>query len=428
MKNQQSSAVSPEEIQNILTQIGRKAKAASYQLANAGSEKKNEWLLAMADALEKNQDSLLKANERDMENARSNGLSDAMLDRLMLNPERICEIARALRHITTLPDPVGVVLSSVTRPNGLKINKVSVPIGVIGIIYESRPNVTVDAAGLCLKAGNAVILRGGSEAFYSNMALAACIAEAAEAKGMPHGAVQLLPMTDRTAVQAMLKMNQYLSLVIPRGGERLIRMVVEQSTIPVIKHYKGVCHIFVDESFDRSSALDIIRNAKHQRPSACNALETLLIHKNVAEEFLPEVWKDLSAVGVEMLGDERVRKIVPEIAPASEEDWYTEYLARKVSIKITDSLEDAVEHINHYGSGHSDAILTSDTASAEYFLNYVDSAAVYVNASTRFTDGGEFGMGAEIGISTDKLHARGPMGLPELTSYKYKIYGNGQIR
>ena len=428
MSDLQNPALSPEEIQNTLIQIGKKAKAASYQLANASSEQKDQWLLAMAKALEENQGTLLEANELDMCNARNNGLSDAMLDRLMLNPARIHEIAQALRHITTLPDPVGTVLSSVIRPNGLQIDKVSVPIGVIGIIYESRPNVTVDAAGLCLKAGNAVILRGGSEAFYSNMALAKCIAEAAEKNGMPQGAVQLVPMTDRTAVQAMLKMDQFLSLVIPRGGERLIRMVVEQSTIPVIKHYKGVCHIFADKTCDQIAALDIIQNAKHQRPSACNALETLLIHKDIASEFLPNIWKRLSGLGVEMLGDETVRQIIPQIAPASEDDWYTEYLAQKVSIKVVDSLEQAVEHINHYGSGHSDAILTTDAVSAEYFLNYVDSAAVYLNASTRFTDGGEFGMGAEIGISTDKLHARGPMGLPELTSYKYKIYGSGQIR
>ena len=427
-ENHLTSGVSQEEIQSVLLKMGRQAKKASYLLANASTEDKNRWLLAMADALEHDTDLILKANLNDMETARKNGLSEAMLDRLMLDPARVRDIAQALRHVVTLPDPANRILSSTVRPNGLRIDKVSVPIGVIGIIYESRPNVTVDAAGLCLKAGNAVILRGGSEAFHSNMALTQCIASAAEAAGMPHGAVQLIPMTDHAAVSVLLKMDQYLSLIIPRGGERLIRMVVNESTIPVIKHYKGVCHIFVEKTCDQEQALKIIENAKCQRPGTCNAVETLLIHRPVVAEFLPKLYAYLKEKNVEMVGDASCRAIIPEMGEAVEEDWYTEYLCKKISIKVVESVEEAVDHINHYGSGHSDSILTQDEKAAEYFLNHVDSAAVYVNASTRFTDGGEFGMGAEIGISTDKLHARGPMGLPELTSYKYKIYGNGQIR
>ena len=419
----------PADLQKAMLEIGEQAKAAARVLATATTADKNNWLNAMADALDSSTDAIINANKIDMENGKNNGLSDAMLDRLLLTPERIHAIADAVRHVVTLDDPAGKVLSTTTRPNGLRIDKVSVPIGVIGIIYESRPNVTVDAATLCLKAGNAVILRGGSEAIHSNLALAECISKAAIAKGMPAGAVQVLPWTTREAVGIMLKMDSYLNLIIPRGGERLIRTVVEQSTIPVIKHYKGVCHIFVDKVCDFDRALEIIENAKCQRPGVCNALETLLIHKDAAAEFLPRIVKHLRDRKVELRGCAECCKLAGnDMTAATEEDWYAEYLTLILAVRIVDDVYAAMDHINHYGSGHSDCILTADMDTAEIFLNGVDSSSVYVNASTRFTDGGEFGMGAEIGISTDKLHARGPMGLPELTTYKYKVYGSGQIR
>ena len=419
----------PADLQKAMLEIGEQAKAAARVLATATTADKNNWLNAMADALDSSTDAIINANKIDMENGKKNGLSDAMLDRLLLTPERIHAIADAVRHVVTLDDPAGKVLSTTTRPNGLRIDKVSVPIGVIGIIYESRPNVTVDAATLCLKAGNAVILRGGSEAIHSNLALAECISKAAIAEGMPVGAVQVLPWTTREAVGIMLKMDSYLNLIIPRGGERLIRTVVEQSTIPVIKHYKGVCHIFVDKVCDFDRALEIIENAKCQRPGVCNALETLLIHKDAAAEFVPRIVKHLRDRKVELRGCAECCKLAGnDVVAATEDDWYAEYLTLILAMRIVDDVNAAMDHINHYGSGHSDCILTTDMKTAEIFLNGVDSSSVYVNASTRFTDGGEFGMGAEIGISTDKLHARGPMGLPELTTYKYKVYGSGQIR
>ncbi len=417
-----------EEIKTVLLQMGEKARMVSRRLAVMSSHDKNRCLTAMAEALEKEAPAILKANAKDIKAAVAKGLAPAMVDRLKLDETRLKKIAAAVRELCALEDPVGKILSVVIRPNGLKIEKVSVPIGVIGIIYEARPNVTVDAASLCLKAGNAVILRGGSEAFHSNTALVHCINRAAVSSGLPDGAIQLIPWTEREAVNVMLKMNQFIDLIMPRGGESLIRAVVEQSNIPVIKHYKGVCHIYVDESADKKNALAIIKNAKCQRPGVCNALETLLINKKIAAKFAPELAKMLKKESVEMRGDSKFKKLVKEASLASEEDWYEEYLSLILSIKIVDNVEEAVNHINKYGSGHSDSILTADQSNAEYFMNNVDSAAVYVNASTRFTDGGEFGMGAEIGISTDKLHARGPMGLVELTSYKYKVYGNGQIR
>ena len=380
----------------------------------------------MADAIDANTALILAENGRDMEAGKANGLSAAMLDRLRLDEKRIKGISDGLRHVVTLPDPVGRRLDDIKRPNGLDIEKVSVPIGVIAIIYESRPNVTVDATGLCLKAGNAVILRGGSEALHSNLALAKLISDAGVKAGMPAGTIQMIPWTGHEAVSLMLKMNQYIDLVIPRGGERLIRAVVEQATMPVIKHYKGVCHTFVDESCDFDRACDIIENAKVQRPSACNAIETLLIHRNALAKFAPMIAKRLS--NVELHADEAFRALVPSALPATEDDWTREYLDLKLAVRTVNSLEEAIAHINKYGSGHSDCILTDNPEHAEQFLNEVDSATVYVNASTRFTDGGEFGFGAEIGISTDKLHARGPMGLVELTSYKYKVRGSGQIR
>lgn len=415
-----------DEIKTALERMGSEAKAAARKLATATTGEKNNWLNAMADAIDANTAFILAENSRDMEAGKANGLSAAMLDRLRLDEKRIKGISDGLRHVVTLPDPVGRRLDDFKRPNGLDIEKVSVPIGVIAIIYESRPNVTVDATGLCLKAGNAVILRGGSEALHSNLALAKLISDAGVKAGMPAGTIQMIPWTGHEAVSLMLKMNHYIDLVIPRGGERLIRAVVEQATMPVIKHYKGVCHTFVDESCDFDRACDIIENAKVQRPSACNAIETLLIHKNALAKFAPMIAKRLA--NVELHADEAFRALVPSALPATEDDWNREYLDLKLAVRTVDSLDEAIAHINKYGSGHSDCILTDNPEHAEKFLNEVDSATVYVNASTRFTDGGEFGFGAEIGISTDKLHARGPMGLVELTSYKYKVRGSGQIR
>ncbi len=426
--SKRSAGSSEAEIKAALIQMGERAKLASRALAALDSKRKDECLLAMASALEASEKELIEANAKDMKAGAEAGLSKAMLDRLRLDSKRIKEMADGLRHITTLEDPVGRPLSTVVRPNGLRIEKVSVPIGVIAIIYESRPNVTVDAAGLCLKAGNAVILRGGSEAIHSNLALASCISRAGLSSGMPEGSVQLLPWTDRSAVSAMLKMDAFIDLVIPRGGEGLIRAVVEQSTIPVIKHYKGVCHLFVDASADVEMALQLIENAKCQRPSACNAIEKVLLHKDIAKSFAPLMAQALQAKGVELRGDDAFVKLVPSAKPASESDWYEEYLDLVLAAAVVPSCQAAIDHINKYSSSHSDCIVTGSSANAEDFLNLVDSATVYVNASTRFTDGGEFGMGAEIGISTDKLHARGPMGLVELTSYKYKVYGEGQVR
>ncbi len=415
-------------MKTTLLEIGKSAKAAAAILANTPVAIKNQWLLAMADALDSSHETILAANAEDMERGRAKGMSSAMLDRLLLTPDRIKGISDALRYVTTLEDPVGHVLSTVERPNGIKINKVSVPIGVIGFIFESRPNVTVDAAGLCLKSGNAVILRGGSEAFLSNMILAKCISDAGIAAGMPAGAVQLIPFTDHAAVSMMLKMDSFINLIIPRGGERLIRTVVEQSTIPVIKHYKGVCHVYVDRTADFDMALKIIENGKCQRPGVCNAVETVLIHKEIAKDFVPVFAALMAEKGVELRASQEILSLMPGLNAAAEEDWSAEYLSLILAVKTVASVQDAVAHINQYGSGHSDAIVAADPETLEYFLNYVDSAAVYANASTRFTDGGEFGMGAEIGISTDKLHARGPMGLQELTTYKYKIFGSGQTR
>lgn len=409
-------------------QMGEKARMASRALAAMPSGKKDECLMAMAAALERSEAEILEANGKDMKAGAAAGLSSAMLDRLRLDSKRVKAMADGLRQITSLEDPVGRRLSTVARPNGLRIEKVSVPIGVVAIIYEARPNVTIDAAGLCLKAGNAVILRGGSEAINSNMALAHCAARAGIAAGMPDGAIQLIPWTDRAAVSALLTMDSLIDLVMPRGGEGLIRAVVEQSTIPVIKHYKGVCHVYVDSPCDTQMALRIIENAKCQRPGVCNAIEKLLINSAVAKEFAPEIASLLGSRKVELRGDEEFCALVPSAKPASESDWSEEYLDLILGVRIVPDVAAAIEHINKYGSRHSDAIVTSSAENAELFLNGVDSATVYVNASTRFTDGGEFGMGAEIGISTDKLHARGPMGLQELTTYKYKIYGDGQTR
>ena len=423
-----SKEMTAEEIQNVLNQMGEKALTASRALALLSPDAKNKCLLQMADAIEDSEKEIKEANRKDLKAGKAKGLSNAMLDRLELTDARIKAMAEGLRTVATLDDPVGKVLSSTVRPNGIKIDKVSVPIGVIGIIFESRPNVTVDAAGLCLKAGNAVVLRGGSEAINSNLVLAHCLNRAGVIAGLPDGAVQLIPVTDRRAVGMMVKMDQYIDLIIPRGGEGLIRAVVEQSTIPVIKHYKGVCHLYVDADADIDMAVEVIENGKCQRPGVCNALETLLINEKVAEKFIPPFVESMKRNKVELRGDEAFCKFVPSAKFATEDDFYTEYIDLIFSVKIVPDLNAAINHINHYGSHHSDAIITDNPENAEAFLRGVDSSTVYHNASTRFTDGFEFGMGAEIGISTDKLHARGPMGLVELTSYKYIVYGTGQIR
>jgi glutamate-5-semialdehyde dehydrogenase len=411
-----------------LEQMGATAREASFQLAGISTRVKNEALQAMARSLEERSDMILEANREDMEAARSKGLSKALLDRLLLTPERVAEMADGLRAVAALPDPVGEVIRMWTRPNGLQIGKMRVPLGVIGIIYEARPNVTVDAASLCLKAGNAVILRGGSEAFNSNQAITRVISKAATGAGIPPGAIQLVPTTDREAVNIMLKMNAYIDVLIPRGGAGLIQTVVNNATVPVLETGVGNCHTYVEEDADLDMAEQIVINAKTQRPGVCNAMETLLVHSGVAGAFLPRVAAALRARGVELRGCPRTREILPEVAPATEEDWKTEYLDLILAVKVVDGLEEAIRHISTYGTRHSEAIVTASYAKARAFLQQVDAAAVFVNASTRFTDGYQFGFGAEIGISTQKMHARGPMGLEELTSIKYIIYGDGQVR
>ncbi len=417
-----------QEMQLILTNIGKKARRASAALAVFPPEAKTLCLEKMADALIARSAEIAAANAKDIANARSNGMDDAKIDRLTLNESRIAGMADGLRQVAAQSDPVGKVLSENIRPNGLRISKIAVPFGVIGIIYEARPNVTADAAGICIKAGNAVILRGGKEAFESNTTIAGILNESAAGCGLPDGVVQLIPWTDREAVKLMLKMDRYIDLVIPRGGEGLIRTVVAEATMPVLKHYKGVCHLFVDAECDMEKAVKIIVNAKCSRPAVCNALETLLIDRSILADFAPVVAAELRGRGVELRGDEEFCKVVPDAVPATEEDFYAEYLSLILAVKTVDGVEDAVEHINTYGSKHSDGILSTVLENIEYFTKNVDTSTVYVNASTRFTDGGEFGMGAEIGISTDKLHARGPMGTDELTTYKYVVIGDGQIR
>lgn len=406
---------------------GKTAKTAARKLATLPSACKDKALRAMADGLQHHAAQILSANEQDMENGRAKGLPAPLLDRLLLTEERIAAMADGLRQIAQLPDPVGGGLGAQQRPNGLRIHKVRVPLGVIGIIYEARPNVTVDAAGLCLKSGNAALLRGGSEAIHSNLAIGRVLAKTLEDCGLPAGCIQLVENTDRQAVLQMLRLNRYIDVVIPRGGAGLIRTVVENSTVPVIETGTGICHTYVDSGADLAMAQRIILNAKASRPGVCNALETLLVHRNAAAELLPSLLPALKAANVEVRGCSKTLAYGAEIA-ATEEDWATEYLDYILSVKIVDGLDEAIEHIDAYSTRHSEAIVTRDYAAAQRFLQEVDAAAVYVNASTRFTDGGEFGFGAEIGISTQKLHARGPMGLAELTSYKYLIYGDGQIR
>lgn len=412
----------------MLEEIGKNAKQAARYLNVLGSPQKNQGLQGAADALMEASDSIIAANERDLDNARKKGMHSGLLDRLMLNPSRVEAMAEGLKAVAALEDPVGEVLSMKPRPNGLLIGQKRVPIGVIGMIYEARPNVTADAFGLCFKAGNAVILKGGSDALWSNKAIVKAIRTGLSSAGLPLDAVQLIEDTSRETAKELMRMNQYVDVLIPRGGAGLIRSVVENSTVPVIETGTGNCHIFVDESADFSMALDIIFNAKTQRIGVCNACESLVIHRKIAKEFLPLLKKKLDEKQVEVRADEEACAIVPEFSPASEEDWGREYLDYILSLKLVSSVEEAIYHIDRYNTKHSEAIITTNYANAQKFLNEIDAAAVYVNASTRFTDGYEFGFGAEIGISTQKLHARGPMGLKELTTTKYIIYGDGQVR
>lgn len=404
------------------------AKQAAAKLAVTSTAVKNAALLAMATALEAQQSEILAANERDMTAAAAKGMKSSMLDRLKLTAERISGMADGLRQVAGLADPVGNVIDGKTLPNGLHITKIRVPLGVIGIIYEARPNVTADAAGLCLKSGNAVILKGGSEAMESNKTVAAILAQAAEGAGIPAGSIQFIDTSDRQAVQDLIHMNGLVDVVIPRGGAGLIQAVVRNASVPVIETGAGVCHTYVDKDANMEMAMKIAFNAKVQRPSVCNAMETLLVHKDIADKFLPMMLMMYNSSAVEIRGDKAVQEYSGQVHPATEEDWSTEYGDLRLSVKIVDSIEEAMAHIAKYGTGHSECIVTDNYQAAQLFQYTVDAAAVYVNASTRFTDGNEFGFGAEIGISTQKLHARGPMALPELTSTKYLINGNGQVR
>jgi glutamate-5-semialdehyde dehydrogenase len=411
-------------LQENIHQMGRQARAAAYKLAQLTSDEKNAILRAMAAAIRKATPELLAANALDLTAGSEKGLSAAMLDRLMLDEKRIEAMAAGIDQVATLPDPVGQVMDAWERPNGIRISQTRVPIGTIGIIYESRPNVTADAAVLCFKTGNATILRGGSEAIHSNRAIAAALAQA----GAPEHAIQLIPFTDRESVAVLAGMDKWLDLIIPRGGKGLIETVVSLARMPVIKHYDGICHLFADKDADLEMAVSLTVNSKTQKPGVCNALEILLVHRDIAAGFLPKAAAALRAKRVELRGCEKVLEILPDAKPATAEDWDTEFLELILAVKIVDSLDEAVTHINEHGSHHTDVIVTRDESAAERFLREVDSACVFHNCSTRFADGGEFGFGAEIGISTDKLHARGPMGLRELTSYQYRVRGSGQVR
>jgi glutamate-5-semialdehyde dehydrogenase len=414
-------------VPDIVADRAQRAKQASRIVAGVPGEKRNAALLRCAELLHKRRSKVMRANAIDLEGADSKGLSSAMIDRLTITDPRLEEMAQGLRDVAELPDPIGRVLEEWERPNGLRITKVAVPLGVVGIIYESRPNVTVDAAGLCLKSGNACLLRGGSEAINSNLALSAIMQEGCADAGLPESSVEMIPTTDREAVYAMARLDQYISLIVPRGGEALIKAVSDVATVPVIKHHRGLCHIYVDATCDVPMAVALVHNAKVQRPGVCNAVETLLVHRD-NQDALKAIVEDLLEGGVELRGDRACQAISDRIQPATKEDWDTEYLDLILSVRVVAGLQEALQHIQRYSSGLSEAIVTDDEASAERFLRAVDSACVYANASTRFTDGGQFGLGAEIGISTDKFHARGPMGVRELTSYKYVVHGEGQIR
>ncbi len=416
------------DIKQYVSDKAKKAKAASRVLANLSTEIKNNALSKMAAGLEKGAEKLMAENKKDLAAAEQKGLSKAMIDRLTLNPARIKAMADGLREVAALPDPVGEVLKMWRRPNGMQVGRMRVPIGLIGIIYESRPNVTADSAALCLKSGNGVLLRGGSEAVHSNTAIAALLSRAGAESGIPEGAVSFIENPDRACVMEMLKLNQCVDLIIPRGGEGLIRMVSENSTIPVIKHDKGICHVYVDCKADPGMAEEICFNAKVQRPGTCNAMETMLVHKDLSSSFLPAMLNKFMKAGVEIRGCAKTKALVPEVKTATDKDWDTEYNDLVLNVRVVEGMDDAMQHIAAHGSQHSEAIVTDDYAKALRFQREVDASAVFVNASTRLNDGFEFGLGAEIGISTTRIHARGPMGLEELTSTKFIIFGNGQIR
>lgn len=416
------------DIKSYVKEKALRAKKASRVLANLSTKVKNDALRGMAEGIEKGAEELIRENKKDIESAEKKGLSKAMIDRLTLNPKRIKGIAEGLREVALLQDPVGEIIRMWKRPNGMEVGRMRVPIGVIGIIYEARPNVTADAASLCVKSGNAVILRGGSEAINSNKAIVSLLSKAAEKSGVPGDAITFIDNPDRQAVNEMLRLEEYIDLIIPRGGEGLIRTVVENSKIPVIKHYKGVCHVYVDNDADLKMAEEICFNAKVQRPGTCNAMETMLVNKVIAKKFLPKIVKRLKDSKVELRGCKETVKLIPGLKKASEKDWYNEYLDLILNIKIVKDMDDAMDHIATYGSQHSDAIVTNNHQKAMRFLREVDSSAVFVNASTRLNDGFQFGLGAEIGISTTKIHARGPMGLEELTCRKFIVFGNGHLR
>lgn len=427
-KHRRFCIVARMSVESRVIELCRAARTAGRVMSTASTTAKNAALTRAASHLRTQCETLLTANRGDVAKGRNASLPPALIDRLILTEARIEAMAQGLEQIALLPDPVGETIAQWRRPNGLEIGQVRVPIGVVGVIYESRPNVTADAAGLCLKAGNAVVLKGGSEALASNQAIAEAIRTAIVEAGLPNAAMQLIATADREAVQVLLRQSEFIDVIVPRGGPSLIKAITESSTIPVIQHYAGICHTYVDRHADLAMAERICFNAKVQRPGVCNAMETMLVHQSVAGQFLPAMVARLRSAGVDIRGCERTRGLVPDVAPATEEDWRTEYLDLILSVKVVDSLTDAIGFINAYGTGHSDAIITEHYDRARRFLREVDSAAVYVNASTRFTDGYEFGFGAEVGISTNRLHARGPMGLRELTTYKYVIYGSGQIR
>jgi glutamate-5-semialdehyde dehydrogenase len=423
-----SQVIEANDLSTECRELADRAKRASRAMAVARGAAKDAWLRRSAEALRTRAGEILEANARDIEAAPGHGLGAAAIDRLTLNPKRIDEMACALAEVAALPDPVGEVVASSRRPNGLEVMQIRVPLGVIFMIYESRPNVTLDAAALCVKSGNAAILRGGKEAIHSNRALHRVLADELAPSGLPADAVQLVPTTDRAAVGHLLRMPDRIDLAIPRGGEGLIRRVADEAEMPVLKHYQGNCHVYVDADVDQAMAVRVVLNAKAQRPGVCNAAETLLVHRDAAPEFLPLVADALTREGVELRGDEASRRLVPTMKPAEPSDWDTEFLDKILAVAVVDSLDEAIAHITRHGSGHTEAILTRDLAAARRFVAEVDSSAVMVNASTRFNDGGQLGLGAEIGISTDKFHARGPCGLRELTSTKWVVYGDGQIR
>lgn len=415
-------------VQKTVESLAAAAKKAARKLAFESTTRKNTVLFRMAEYLQDQKKFIQSENKKDLQTGQEKGLSAAMLDRLALTDTVIDSMITGLHEVATLPDPVGEIEDMVRRPNGLMVGRMRIPLGVIGMIYESRPNVTVDAAALCLKSGNSVILRGGSEAIHSNLALAKVLQESLSSEKINPAAIQVIPVTDRAAVNVLLALEDYLDLIIPRGGEGLIRFVAQNSRIPVLKHYKGVCHVFVDEMADFVAAQEIIMNGKTQRPGVCNALETLLVHKNIAAEFLPQIGAKLTAAGVELRGCPETRKIIADAVEATEDDWYAEFLDLILAVRVVDDLDGAMDHIAAYGSQHTEVIVTENYTNAQRFIKEVDASAVMVNASTRFSDGGQFGLGAEIGISTTKLHAYGPMGLNELTARKFVVYGNGQIR